>query len=151
MADIWCIYVALCLLQYITIDNGACIPGIEAFCILLFKLSRPYSLKSIGEKFTCSKTIVSQIVNKMMRKIYHCCKKILYWDKEQLHTEQLWCYARVITCCNEHYHHVNNVFVFINGMIWRIVHPFKFQHQFYNGWKHCHCIKFQGLMAQMVS
>ena len=91
--------------------------------------------------------IMSWIINKMMCKIYHCCKKILYWDEEWLHTEQLWCYAHAIMCCNEHRHHVNNVFTFINGMIQKIMRPFKFQHQLYNGWKHCHCIKFQGLMA----
>ena len=95
----------------------------------------------------CSKTIVSQIINKMMWKIYHYCKKILYWDEEWLHTEQLWHYAHVIMCRNEHHHRVNNVFMFIDGTIRRIAHLFKFQHQLYNGWKHCHCIKFQGLMA----
>ena len=145
--DIWCVYTALCLPQYITINNGACIPGIKAFCILLFKLSRPYSLKSIGEKFARSRTIMSWIVTKIMHKIYCCCKKILYWDEEWLHTEQLWCYAHAITHRNEHHHHVNNVFAFINGTIQKIACPFKFQRQLYNGWKHCHCIKFQGLMA----
>ena len=83
----------------------------------------------------------------MMWKIYCHCKRILYWDEERLQTKQLWRYAHAITHCNEHHHHINNVFVFINGMIQKIVRPFKFQHQLYNSWKHCHCIKFQGLMA----
>ena len=64
-----------------------------------------------------SKTIVSQIVNKMMQKIYCCCKKILYWDEVQLHNKQLWHYAHAIMHCNEHCHHINNVFMFINGTI----------------------------------
>ena len=145
--DIRRVYAALRLPRYITIDNGARIPGIEAFCILLFKLSRPYSLKSIGEKFARSRMIVSRIVNKMMRKIYRRCKKILYWDEERLHTEQLWHYAHAIARRNEHRHRVNNVFAFIDGTIQKIARPFKFQRQLYNGWKRCHCIKFQGLMA----
>ena len=90
---------------------------------------------------------MSQIINKMMCKIYHHCKKILYWDEERLHTEQLWCYAHAIMHHNEHRHHVNNIFPFIDGTIRKIARPFKFQCQLYNGWKHCHCIKFQGLMA----
>ena len=83
----------------------------------------------------------------MMQKIYCCCKKILYLDEKWLHTEQLWHYTHAITHCNEHHHRVNNVFTFINRMIRKILCPFKFQRQLYNGWKCCHCIKFQGLMA----
>ena len=102
-------------------------------------------MKSIEEKFACSKIIMSQIINKVMWKIYWCCKKILFWDEEWLHTEELWYYAHAITCCNEHHNHVNNIF--IDGVIQKITHPLKYQCELYNGWKHCNCIKFQGLMA----
>ena len=47
------------------LGNGGRVPGIEAFCMLLYYCGRPRSLTDIGKVFGCSKSMVSHILQVM--------------------------------------------------------------------------------------
>ena len=146
--DVERVFSALCLPETIKIGDDMRVPGMEAFCIMLFRLAYSTRLGMMSVFFGRSAPIISRIYNRMLEIVYKRIKPLLHWDANRLTVEKLKEYADAI------YQHGGEevelewgIFRFIDGTVCPIARPLVNQELHYSGWKRYHAIKFQGVMA----
>ena len=92
--------------------------------------------------------VLSWIINHMYEIIYLQLESLLDWDHHWLTVDKLKEYAQTIfENGGEQVQVAEGIFGFIDGTVRKIARPTFNQEIFYSGWKRCHAIKFQGIMA----
>ena len=114
--------------------------------MLLYYCSQPRSLKDISKVFGYSKSMVSCILQVMFIYVHFHGKSILYWGHQCLTIPKIQDY---IQAASEKVGAggLANIFHYIDRTFIDTAHPLENQEANYNGWKHSHGIKFQGVMA----
>ena len=139
-------FAALRLPRLWNLGNGGRVPGIEAFCMLLYYCGRPRSLKDIGKVFGRSKSMVSHILQLAFIFVHFRGKSILYWDQQRLTIPKIQDYVQAASE-KVGAGGLANIFGYIDGTFIDTARPLENQEADYNGWKHSHGLKFQGVMA----
>ena len=92
--------------------------------------------------------VLSRIINRMYEIIYLQLESLLDWDHHRLTVDKLHEYVDAISENGGDWVQVaEGIFRFINGTVHKITCPTFNQEIFYSGWKQCHTIKFQGIVA----
>ena len=121
----------------IRLKNRCLIPGMEALCVVLYRLSYPSRLTDLMEAFARSESVVSRIVSHMINFIFNRYSQLL---RTLQHPS---------TNLNEMAELVGNVsplkncIGFIDGTVRAICRPVYDQETTYNGHKRKHAVKFQ--------
>ena len=139
---------SLDLYTNVMLDNGMSIPGIEAFCVMLHRLSYASCLCMMLHLYGRSPVVLSRMVTWMIKLVYLWVQPILHWDHWCLTVRKLHEYAEAVTTNGGDDMQVGEgIFRFIDGTVRLIAQPLFNQEIFYSGWKWIHAIKFQGIMA----
>ena len=147
-ADIQCIHDLLQLPPFLILPNCMHVSSIEAFCTMLHRLSTSIHLPELSHFYGCVPSVLSQIYNQMIEMVYLQLELLFHWDHWRLTVEKLREYSDAIfENGGDWVQFAHGIFRFINGTFQEITHPLTNQEMFYSGWKHCHRIKFQGIMA----
>ena len=91
--------------------------------------------------------MISQILHVAFTFMYHRGKSILFWDSDQLTIQKLRVYARAISEKVGRNVPLQGIIGFIDGTFRECARPTHNQQADYNGWKHSHGTKYQGVMA----
>ena len=145
--DIHHVYNALCLPTLWDIRNSGRVPGIEAFCMLLFFCTRPWSYEDMSLVFGHSPLMISWILHVAFTFVHHQGKLILFWDSDRLTIHKLHEYARAISEKVGQNVPLQGIIGFIDGTFCECTHLTHNQQADYNGWKLSHGTKYQGVMA----
>ena len=125
----------------IRLKNRCLIPGMEALCVVLYRLSYPSRLTDLMEAFARSESVVSRIVSHMINFIFNRYSQLL---RTLQHPS---------TNLNEMAELVGNVsplkncIGFIDGTVRAICRPVYDHETMYNGHKRKHAVKFQSVMV----
>ena len=119
--------------------------SLKALCLCLYRLSYPARLDRMAEEFKMSKSAISRVITAFIRHVTMSWDRLLYWDHHRLTSSKLEQLAKI--CAVENGYLCTRVFGFIDGTTHRICRPSRFQRSMYNGHKHEHCVKYQGVVT----
>lgn len=122
------------------LDNGGRVPGVEAFCILLNRLSYPNRLSQLIQSFARSPSMISRIFNHALCDLYDRFQHKLHsihhtYANFESFAELIGAVSPLSSCVG-----------FVDGTVRPMCRPIYDQRTSYNGHKRTHAIKFQGVM-----
>ena len=114
-----------------------------ALCVLLYILSKPWSLHSAPMFFGRSDSWCSIVFTSVLDYLRDRYAELIVWDPRWLTLQQLQRYAEIISKAGG----PDNVWGFVDGTNRGIARPVEGQEDYYSGYKKHHSIKFQGLVT----
>ena len=124
--------------------NRDCAEGVDALCMLLYRLSNPRKYRDLRETFGGSSNRVARISNELAVYLYNKFKrKFESFDRTRLTDEYLVSLARAQFAKNGI---MRNIVGFIDATVRPCARPVHFQQDVYNGKDCVHALKFQTVM-----
>ena len=115
-ADIQCIYNLLQLPPFLILPNGMRVVSIEAFCIMLHRLSTSIHLAELSHFYGCARSVLSRTYNQMIETVYLRLELLFHWDHWRWTVEKLREYSDAIYENGGDWVQVTHgIFGFING------------------------------------
>lgn len=130
-----------------TLSNETKLPGIDCFCVMLYRLAHASSLRVMEDLFQRDDTIIGRMFNECLNFLHHRFQDKLSWDLSLLTVEHISNYSERVheTGCP-----MNKCFLFIDGTFQQIARPSGHQDNqrvMYNGRKKKHCLNWQALTS----
>lgn len=135
---------ALKLPDVIKTEERDRVSGVEALCMVLYRLSSPVKLDRMQFVFGRHISACSRIILTTIEWIVTRWSELLTWDPHRLTCEKLTQFA---AACGSRPHTSDRVFGFIDGTVRRICRPTRNQETMYNGHKGYHALKYQVLVT----
>jgi hypothetical protein len=124
--------------------NRDCADGVDALCMLLYRLSRSRNYRDLRQTFGGSSHRVGRISNELAVYLYNKFKrKLESLDRDRLNDEYLVSMARAQFSKNQI---MRNIIGFIDATVRPCCRPVHFQQDVYNGKDCVHALKFQTVM-----
>eukprot|EP00743_Colponemidia_sp_Colp-15_P006722 GILK01007247.1.p1 GENE.GILK01007247.1~~GILK01007247.1.p1 ORF type:complete len:349 (-),score=3.81 GILK01007247.1:38-1084(-) len=138
--DIYRLHERLLLPHVFILDNGIRVPGIEALCVCLRRLSYPNRLFDLTKTFYRPVDVLSRCFNQVLQSIHARWKHLLLWDHARLTPDFLRACAAAVYGKGAP---LQSCIGFIDGTLRPSCRPSHGQKQLFSGHKRLHGYKWQ--------